>query len=217
MENSQVSLNSSRSSLSSQQSTLTNNERVKSDLNYCGCILHDIHLAQNLQEFKNQFIKAYSLEDQITDSDEILISYGEPLRGNNEVEIGAPREKTIIETDSDYQTMLRDFFQDNNKKRQIVIETKKLPVFFKGEKCFEFEDEIKQVVERELKIAGNNIKKCLTSNIKIGCNKQVRNLMCNMCKEQIIGCYYKKVSPDEDLNLCELCATKVNFPVFKIY
>lgn len=204
---------SGRSSISSQsqKSEITNKERVKSNLNYCGCIIRDVHLAQSLQEFKNQFIEQFSLEDQITEGDEITIHYD---KSNNE---GALQDKIYIENDTDYQNMLKDFFQDK-KEKTIYIDTKKLPVYFTGDKTYEFEDEIKNVVQREFKIAGNNIKKCLTTHVSVGNCKQVRNLTCSNCNNQIIGCYYKKLAPsDKDEHFCEMCASEIDYPCFKIY
>lgn len=199
---------------STQQSGITNKERVKADLIYCGYVLHDIHLSSSLDEFKTQFIKEYGLKGQFTEKDEINIYYKKIKEEENEQD----REGTKIDIlkETDYQLMLKVFFEDK-KKKKIFIETKKLPIFLQGEEPLEFEDEIKNVVERELKIAGNNIMKCLTTNITYGSCKQIRNNICSKCNNQIIGCVYKKVDPNEEKFYCELCTSGLDFPIFKLF
>ena len=112
--------------------------------------------------------------------------------------------------------MLQNF--SNQKAIQnVYVETEKIPIFFQGDKSIEFEDEIKKVVERELRIAANKIKKCLTTNLSLSNSKKVRTQSCETCKKQIIGYLYKKISPTEnDSYYCELCSTKVDTPMFKI-
>lgn len=172
------------------------------NLSYLGYILSNIELASKLSEFKQQFIKEYSLDKQISENDEIKIFYG---------------EKKEVENDSDYQMMLNSFNNKSDKNNIVYIETKIMPVYLKGGKSIEFEEEIKNVVERELLIAANNIKKCLTTNLSFSNSKKVRIQLCSKCNEQIIGYLYKKISPDEeDCYYCELCSTQVEEPLFKI-
>ena len=110
-----------------------------------------------------------------------------------------------------------DNFLNAQSKQVIYVETKKIPVYFSGKKSIEFEDEIKNVVERELRIAANNIKKCLTTNLSLSNSKKVRTQCCEKCQEQIIGYLYKKVSPTENnAYYCELCSTTIEEPMFKI-
>ena len=112
--------------------------------------------------------------------------------------------------------MLEDYKGDIRNKT-IFIETEIIPVHFEGPKSIEYEDEIKKVVERELLIAANNIKKCLTTNISLSNSKKVRKEICSDCKKQIIGFLYKKISPTEQNDYyCELCSMKVDAPLFKI-
>ena len=113
--------------------------------------------------------------------------------------------------------MLEHFLEAKDSKDKVVyVETKKLPVYFEGEKSIEFEDEIKKVVERELRIAANNIKKCLTTNLSLSNSKKVRIETCKKCNSQIIGYLYKAIDPNEDSYYCELCSSKIQTPLFKI-
>ena len=178
--------------------------KTTSSISYCGYEIPNIHLESNLSDFKTQFINEFSLQDQIKEDDEMSIHY---ISGGKKID---------IKEDSDYKTML-DNFASSKSKEIVYVETKKIPVYFSGKKSIEFEDEIKNVVERELRIAANNIKKCLTTNLSLSNSKKVRTQCCENCKEQIIGYLYKKVSPMEnDAYYCELCSMNEEEPMFKI-
>ena len=177
--------------------------KTNANLSYCGYEISNIHLATNLSEFKTQFIKEYSLEGQIKENDPISLYY---KKDSNKID---------VKNELDYHKMLEYFF--NSKDNIIFIETVKIPIHFDGPKSMEFEDEIKKVVQRELCIAANNIKKCLTTNLTLSNCKKIRNDNCKMCNKQIIGYIYKKVSPTEnDTYYCEDCSLKIDTPLFKI-
>ena len=182
--------------------------RTKADLNYCNCVISKVNLPNELEEFKKLFIEKFSLGNQIKDyneKDAISVYYVK-----DDV-------KTLVDDQEKYHNMLEIFSKKNEKT--IFIETKILPTYFSTEKTAEFEEEIKNIVQRELNIAANNIKKCLTSNVTCSNCKKVRNLFCVNCKNQIIGYLYKKVSVNEDEQeefYCELCANEVDFPLFQI-
>ena len=176
-------------------------------ISYIGCLVTNVNLATNLSEFKTQFIKDFKLDKLIKGNvDEVKLNYKKGGKTSN------------VEDEDDYHNMLKYFVEDVNevKERVVYVETEKIPVHFEGEKSIEFEDEIKNVVERELRIAANNIKKCLTTNLSLSNSKKVREEICKDCKKQIIGYLYKEVNPDEDSYYCELCSTKVEKPLFKI-
>ena len=174
------------------------------DISYCGYEIPNIHLEANLSDFKKQFINEFSLQEQINEDDEMSIYYKQE------------EKKIEVQNQSDYKNMLDNFL--NSKSKQVIyVDTKKIPVYFSGKKSIEFEDEIKNVVERELRIAANNIKKCLTTNLSLSNSKKVRTQCCEKCQEQIIGYLYKKVSPTENnAYYCELCSTTIEEPMFKI-
>ena len=190
-------------------STLSNNDiSTRINLNYCNCVISNVELKNDLREFKKSFVEKFSLEKQIIDfneKDAISVFY---KKGN---------EKILVNDEENYRDMLENFNKINNKT--IFIETKILPTYFKGEKTTDFEDEMKKIVERELNIASNNIKKCLTLNTTCSNCKKVRNSFCVNCKNQIIGYLYKKVSVEENEQeeyYCELCASEVDFLLFQI-
>ena len=186
---------------------MSNEEILKTTANiiYCGYEISNVHLGKSLDEFKTQFITLFSLENLLSNQDAITITYKDERES----------KKTINKKNKeDYIEMLKFFFETKNKKI-IYVETEKMPVHFEGEKSVEFEDEINKVVERELLIAANNIKKCLTTNISYGNSKKVRNENCKKCGKQIIGYLYKKVGENNE-NYCEFCSSKINEPLFKI-
>ena len=181
--------------------------KITANIYYCNFPKSNVCLATNLSDFKTQFINEFSLQNQLTEKDEISIYYNEE---------GKKEKKIEVKEQSDYQAMLQSF---SNPKaiKNVYVETEKIPVFFQGDKSIEFEDEIKKVVERELRIAANKIKKCLTTNLSLSNSKKVRTQSCEGCQKQIIGYLYKKISPTEnDSYYCELCSTKVDTPMFKI-
>ena len=184
---------------------MSNEEILKTTANiiYCGYEISNVHLGKSLDEFKTQFITLFSLENLLSNKDNFTITYKDERES-----------KKAVNEDKDYIEMLKFFFESKNKKI-IYVETEKMPVHFEGEKSVEFEDEINKVVERELLIAANNIKKCLTTNISYGNSKKVRNENCKKCGKQIIGYLYKKVGENNE-NYCEFCSSKINEPLFKI-
>ena len=186
---------------------------ISANLSYCGLLVPNVQLKPTFSEFKNQFLSEFSLGNQLSEKDlkekdAITLYY---IKDN---------EKKFINNDEDYKNMLDNLNlnKDDKKKSTIFIETKIIPVHFDGPQSIEFEDEIKKVVERELLIAANNIKKCLTSNLTLSNSKKVRKEICQTCKRQIIGFLYKKIAPIDDDNIyyCELCSMKEDSPLFKI-
>ena len=185
---------------------MNSEEKIKTtaNLSYCGYEIPNVHIATNLSEFKNQFIKEYSLQNQIKEDDNISISYKE-----NE-------KKININNEEDYHKML-DNFINSQKDKIIYIDTDKIPLHFDGKKSIDFEDEIKKVIERESLIAANNIKKCLTTNLNISNSQKVRLQSCVKCNKQIIGYLYKAINPlENDKYYCELCSIDSEVPLFKI-
>ena len=179
--------------------------KTVASISYCGYQLPNIHLSTDLDEFKKQFKKEFSLENILNENDKMDIYY-----------LDESGKKINIEKNLDYTEMLKSF-TSSNKKKIVFIETKKIPVSFEGGKSIEFEDEITKVVERELRIAANNIKKCLTTNLTLTNSPKVRNEYCDECNKQIIGCLYKKISPTENKKCyCELCSNNIDGPLFKI-
>ena len=178
-------------------------------ISYCGYKMPVSSYEKTLSEFKRRFVKDFNLEKQIKESDienqgEISIYY-----------LDEKNKKKEVNNEKDYESMLENFGQ--REKNIIYVETKVIPVHFEGEQSIEFEDEIKKVVERELRIAANNIKKCLTTNISLGNCKKVRTQTCKKCGEQIIGYLYKTIDCEEkDTYYCELCSSSVDTPMFKI-
>ena len=177
--------------------------KTTANIIYCGYELSNVHLGKDLEEFKAQFINLFSLENLLSNKDITSITYKDERES-----------KKAVNTNEDYIEMLKFFLETKNKKI-IYIETEKMPVYFEGEKSVEFEDEINKVVERELLIAANNIKKCLTTNISYGNSKKVRTQSCKGCGKQIIGYLYKKVSENDEY-YCEFCSSNINEPLFKI-
>ena len=142
---------------------MDNQEKIKITANiyYCNFPKSNVCLATNLSDFKTQFINEFSLQNQLTEQDEMSIYYKEEDK------------KVEVKEQSDYQEMLQKFSNSKGIKN-VYVETEKIPVFFEGDKSIEFEDEIKKVVERELRIAANKIKKCLTTNLSLSNSKKVR-------------------------------------------
>ena len=167
---------------------------------YCGATITKFFFPKDLTEFKNQFILQFGLKYQIKPDDISLIKF----------------EDNEITNDSDYEEMLKNI--SNKKNSKVLVETKKVPIHFEGDKSIEFEEEIMKMVENEFKVAANNIKAGLTKCACLSNCKKIRIEECCNCKEQIFGYLYKKISGnDKDEYFCETCSTLVKEPMFKIY
>ena len=181
---------------------------ITAGISYIGCLVNDVHLATSLSDFKTQFVKDFKLVNLLKGNmDEITLHYKSGGKTND------------IGSEEDYHEMLKCFSGKEGKdakEKVVYVETKKIPVHFDGIKSIEFEDEIKNVIERELRIAANNIKKCLTTNLSLSNSKKVREETCKKCNKQIIGYLYKEINPDDDIYYCELCSTEIEAPLFKI-
>ena len=175
---------------------------IKANVSYCGLVISDFPLPQKLLEFQNLFLEKFGLNNQMKPSEISLIKYnGDEIMG-----------------ESPYIEMVRNIASNKKKEKEtIFVETEKVPVYFDGEKSIEFEEEIKKLVEKEFRIAANHIKEGLTKHLTVSNCKKVRSEKCANCKQQIFGYLFKKVSNGQDENYCELCSTKVEEPMFKIY
>ena len=173
---------------------------TKGKVSYCDLAISDFKLPQKLSEFTEEFIKQFGLVNQIKPSEIKSIHYN----GNE------------IQDESSYNTMLTEIASKKNGET-IFVKTEKVPQHFEGEKSIDFEEEIKKLVEKEFKVAANNIKEGLTNHLSLSNCKKIRIEMCSKCNKQIVGYLFKKVSCEKDENFCELCSTKVMEPMFKIY
>ena len=173
---------------------------TKGKVSYCGLEISQFLLPQTLSQFLTEFIEQFGLTNQIKPSEISSIQY---------------KEKEIKD-ESSYTAMLKEIISSKGKET-IFVKTEKVPLHFKGEKAIDFEEEIKKLVEREFKVAANNIKEGLTNHLSLSNCKKVRIEQCSSCNQQIIGYLYKKVSCDKDEYYCELCSTKIEQPMFKIY
>ena len=143
-------------------------------ISYCGYQLKDFSLPSDYSDFKIQLKKTFSLEQILKEDDPIKIHYKDD------------KENKEVNDDSDYNAMV-EYISGKKGNAIVYVETEKIPVSFEGGNSIEFEDEIKKVVERELRIAANNIKKCLTTNISLSNSKKVRTQCCKECKKQDKG------------------------------
>lgn len=192
------------------------NEKIISDLVYFDYTKKDITLPKNFGGFKLKFIKEYAVEKQIFKKDKMLLNYIKEINDKP-----APVE---VETEEDYQEMMKYFLEkkekDKNKEKAnkpvIRVDTEKIPLDLKMEEPIEFEDEIKNYIKKEIKILNATIIKQLTTNAKYTECKQPREEICQKCEKQIIGYLFKDVGSDEMNFYCENCAKEVEIPVFKI-
>ena len=177
-----------------------NKINTKAKINYNGVSISRFQLQQNFSEFKTEFISQFGLTNQLTPDDLTTIEYN----------------KEIIKDDSTYKSILQNITKEENPI--INVETEKIPIHFEGDKSIEFEEEIKKLVQNELRVAACHIKSGLTSHLSLSNCKKIRMEMCQKCKKQIIGYLYKTISPEDNKEyFCELCATEQEKPMFKIH
>lgn len=180
-------------------------------LSYCNKEIQKFHLPFFLDDFKSQFLSAYNINSPKILNEMISLFY---VYQKEEGE----KETVEVRSSDDYTLMIsrvKDSKLPEGKK--VVVETSRYPPGVGREEPKDFEDEIKTVVERELRVAEENIKKSLIGKKFCGESIKRQKNKCFKCKENIIGDMYKEVTKDEDNFCCGKCASQITTPLFIIH
>ena len=189
-------------------------ENLQSNIFYLNNTIKDFDLPLSLNEFRTQIKDLFHIESK--KNDEIFVIYTSLEEGDNDKE----KEETLeAKTDNDYILLLKRIKDDKVKDQTIFIEIDKVPSQISRKEPETFEEEIQNVVERELKAAAENIKKYLSGNKKCypSAKNRKKNKICSKCYRTIIGDIYKSVTNIDEKIYCEKCSFTQNDPTFIIH
>lgn len=173
--------------------------------------IENFRLPFYLEEFHSQFLSLYNISSPKVLSEPIYLIY---QYSNEQGQIETAQAKT----DAEYTLMLSRLKESKlEESHKIFVEASRYPPGVGREEPKDFEGEIRMVVERELKIAEENIKKSLVGKKVYKESTKRQNYKCSKCKEDIIGDMYREVMKDEDNFYCENCASHITLPLFVIH
>ena len=179
------------------------NEVVKATLKYLKSEIRDYKLPNYFKEFLTQIHEIFPEEQKL------YIVYNHEKKKN-----GNQTEKMIeVKNKDDFGLMITRLQKKEIKNNEILIETDEIPAGINRKVPENFDENIKCVVERELKIAAENIKKALAEKKNNINGIKKHDEKCSKCDSEIIGNLYKDVL-EEDKYYCEKCSTESENPVF---
>ena len=186
-----------------------NNIKKKNSINifYLRSKLNDYHLPESFQDFKNDIESIFNLSQSSIDKIKYIYYTNEKI------------EKVLdMKTEEGYK----------NQKSKILkmIRDEDLNIYIKFDSIdIDYEENIKCLVENEIKDAAERIINGLKLKENTKINLKIRDKKCDNCKKRIIGVMYKNVIDDEinkDKNesekyYCEICSLDIQEPLFIIH
>ena len=195
-----------------QEEELEELKNLTANIYYLNNTINDFDLPLSLNDFRTQIKNLFHIESRSNDEIFVLYTY---LEEDNDI-----KEEKILEvkTDEDYILLLKRVKDVEIKDNMILIEIDKVPSEIGRKNPETFEEEIKYVVERELKAASERIKKYLSGSKKCYPSaKNQKNKICSRCSRDIIGDVYKSVTDIEEKIYCEKCSFSQSDPTFIIH
>ena len=182
---------------------------TKFTLFYCNNLIKEYALPDNFSTFKSDIKELFNIDSRLNEEINIIYILLEKEQKNKN------EEKIKVKTEEDYQN-LKKINLNEIKDQTILIEIGNNNIEERIPKTFE--DEIRDVVERELRNAGERIRQCLSSNDKKNYpSSKVQDKICDGCNEIIVGDIYKNALNIEKKFYCEKCALNINDPMFVIH
>ena len=181
----------------------------KFNLFYLNTTIKEYELPENFSNFKSDIKELFNIDSRL--NEEINIIY---------VLLKKEKKQTIeknidVKTEDDYQNMKTSNINEI-KDQTILIEIEKNDIRRKLPETFE--EEIKSVVEREIRDAGERIRQCLSiSDKKYYPSTKIQDKKCDECKDIIAGDIYKNALKVENKFYCEKCSLNINDPMFVIH
>ena len=181
----------------------------KFNLFYLNTTIKEYQLPENFSNFKSDIKELFNIDSRL--NEEINVIYV-LLKKEKRLTI----EKNIeVKTEDDYQSMKTSNINEV-KDQTILIEIEKNDIRRKLPETFE--EEIKSVVEREIRDAGERIRQCLSiSDNKYYPSTKIQDKKCDECKDIIAGDIYKNAIKVENKFYCEKCSLNINDPMFVIH
>ena len=194
-------------------SQINESKNKKANLFYFNNTIKDYDLPENLSYFKVDIKELFQIDPRLNEEINLTYIFLEKEKNKN------TKEKIIeIKSDDDYKKM-KERLTSEIKDQTILIEIENNSNNIHDRKAPEtFEEEIQNVVERELKNAGERIRKYLSSNDK-KCypSTKIQDKICSECKNIISGDIYKSAKNVEEKYYCENCSFNINDPMFIIH
>ena len=181
----------------------------KFNLFYLNTTIKEYELPENFSKFKSDIKELFNIDSRL--NEEINIIYA-LLKKERKQTI----EKNIeVKTEDDYQSMKTSNINEI-KDKTILIEIEKNDIRRKLPETFE--EEIKNVVESEIRDAGERIRQYLSiSDKKYYPSTKIQDKNCDECKDIIVGDIYKNALKVENKFYCEKCSLNINDPMFVIH
>ena len=180
---------------------------LKADIYFLNSTIKEVELPISLNEFREKIKDLFLIKNR--KNDEIFVIYSKEENGS---------ETSIeVKTDEDYIELLKTIKESEIKDNTILIEIDKVPSETNRTIPESYEEEIKCVVERELKGAAERIKKYLSGNKKCYPCAMSHKKMCSKCGRNIYGDLYKSVTDIEEKYYCERCSFNQKEPCFIIH
>ena len=175
--------------------------------------VNDFKLPSSLNELRKKVKQTFLIENK--SNEEISIIYF--FKSNNKKD--KIKEKIIeVKADGDYITMLNRIKSDEIKEDTIYIETDKIPNETSRIYSINFEEEMHNLIECELRTAGEKIKKYLVANKNCFTEaKNEENKVCSGCGKDIEGNVYRSVININEKYFCEKCSFIHKDPKFIIH
>ena len=185
---------------------------TKGNLFYLNNIIKDYVFPDTFEEFKTDIKTLYHIDSRLNDEISFIYIFLEKNKNNE-------KEKIIeIKTKDDYNLMKQRILNEI-KGKTILIEIENNSNDLNRKIPETFEEIIQNVVERELKNAGERIRKYLSSNNKkYYPTSKIQDRLCESCGEIIKGDIYKNVKNVEEKYYCEKCSFNMDDePMFVIH
>ena len=187
-----------------------NNPKV--NLFYFNNTIKDYDLPETLLNFKSELKELFHIDSKFNEEINIIYILFQKNKNNN-------IEKYIeVKLEDDYKIM-KERLGKEIKDNTILIEIENNLNNINKRKVPEtFEEEIQNIVERELKNASERIINYLSSNDKKNYPaSKIQDKECCVCNEIINGDIYKNAVNIEEKYYCEKCSININDPMFVIH
>ena len=185
------------------------------NLYYLNNTIKEFELPSSLNEFRTRIKKMFHIENKTYE--EIFILYNIDEEENDSEE--NQKEATVeVKTDDDYTLLLNRNEKKKIKDNIIMVETDKFQGAISRKSPESFEEEIRCVIQNELKAAGERIKKYLSGKQKCYPSSKTKDeKTCSKCNKTIIGKSFRDVIiENEEKYYCEKCSLLHDKPVFII-
>ena len=192
-------------------SKIIDNKDNTCNLFYLNNIIKDYNLPESFKDLKSDIKELYHIDPRL--NDEISLVYIFLDKEKNNI-----KEKNIeVKTEDDYISMKKRITNEIKDKTLLIeIENNINNINRKIPKTFE--EEMQRIIERELKNAGERIRKYLSSNNKkYYPASKLQDKICDSCGEIIKGDIYKNAINIEEKYYCEKCSLNINEPMFVIH